>query len=367
VKIIYNWTDEYSEYLETVKQLSKETKNRFFMASPYIGKDADEILGSIKAADKRCVIDLSNSSVGSGATNPWTVEKLQKIAEIKKLATLHAKIFVFDKKAVIGSANLSWNAFLSRIEAGVIIEDDKSIETVAALFERIWNEAEEISDLDISEMKNYWKKTAANKHRPRFPENSSITPGHFSKSKKEIEKIFLKNKPNSSIFQERELSFSIAHELAQKLKKQDLSENEMETLLTRINENTAAVSPIGRINIDRILTNDLKRLNAVFRRLLDEGEDLDARIDAVLTSDNKPRGVSIGVVSSILFAYNFNKYCIYNKPVVGGLSKVFTGAKEVKTGEDYREFNLLARKVKSEFNISPIELDNVLFNKNKTA
>jgi phosphatidylserine/phosphatidylglycerophosphate/cardiolipin synthase-like enzyme len=134
VKVIYNWDIEHSEYLDSIKLLSKEAKKRFYMASPYIGKDADEILGRIKAVKKKAIVDLSKASVGIGATNPWTVERLMQVAETKKIATLHAKIFVSDKKAIIGSANLSWNAFSRRIEAGVIIDEDEAVTAIVALF-----------------------------------------------------------------------------------------------------------------------------------------------------------------------------------------------------------------------------------------
>lgn len=363
MKIVHNWGDEYSEYFDIIQSLSRKARKRVLVTSPYVGSDADEILGSIKASEKRFVIDLSKTSVGIGATNPWTVEKLLKIAKIKKLANLHAKIFVFDNKAIVGSANLSWNAFSRRIEVGTLVDEDEALKVIVNLFEKIWNEAEEISDDDIKRMKRHWEKMRKDRDKLGLLDlEPPIKQKHFSKSEGNIKEIIRENKPDSTILQKREESFNRAHEIVKKLKKHDLSKKEIADLLDSINEHTGTVSPVGRRNINLILKNDLRKLNTTFRNLLDEGEDLIDRIDTILFASDKPRGVSIVVLSSILFAWDSKKYCIYNKKVLKGLSRIFSDVEEVRDGKSYMNFNRLANQVKIKFNVSPLELDNILYN-----
>ncbi|MEM2972000.1 MAG: phospholipase D-like domain-containing protein [Candidatus Bathyarchaeia archaeon] len=363
MKIVYNWNSEYTEYLSIVQSLSREARKRVLIASPYVGEGVNEILGNIKASEKRFVVDLSRASVGNGATNPYVVEKLLKVAKVKKLANLHAKVFIFDNKAIVGSANLSLNAFSRRIEVGVVIDENEALRLIVVIFEKIWSDAEDISDGDIQNMKKYWDEMKEYRRKGGLPnpEPPPIKQKDFSKNEGEIKRIILENRPDSTILHERKKSFDIAKKIARKLKKQNLSKKEIYVLLSRINEHTAAISPVARRNINLILRNDLRKLNITFRNLLDEGEDLINRIDTILYSPDKPRGISIGVISSILFAYNPKKYCIYNKEVLRGLSRIFSSVEEVKDGESYVNFNYLANRVKTKYKVSPLALDNILY------
>jgi hypothetical protein len=209
-------------------------------------------------------------------------------------------------------------------------------------------------------MKNHWKKTTKTRRELEPLGSVQIKPQDFSKNNEDIRKMILSNRPDLTTIQKRKKSFFIAKKLAQTLKKRDLSKDEIDLLLTKIDEQTAAVSPVARRNIDLILKNNLRRLNTTLRNLLDKGEDIVKRIDTVLAFHL--HGVGIGVISSILFAYDHEKYCIYNLQVVKGLSRIFDGVTKVDEGQGYARFNLLANKVRTEFNVSPIELDNILYN-----
>lgn len=349
-----------------VQNLAKEARSRFLMASPYIGKDAHEILQKVRTSERRLIVDLSKASVGIGATDPWAVEDLMKLAETKKLAELHAKIFVFDNFSIIGSANLSWNAFFNRIEVGVLVDDRRILKKVISLFEKFWNAAEKINAKDIAQMKRLWNrmKTGRTKIGLGGFERTPPKPANFvlSKSQEDLKKAILEGKPDETTFKNRKKAFERAHNFIIKLKERDLSKKEIQKLLEYLNQYTGAISPVGSRNINLILGNNKRKLNKTFRNLLDEGEDISDRIDDVVGLTDKLSGIDVGVVSSLLFAYNPEKYCIYNKSVFKGLSEIFRSAKDVYDGQSYIHFNLLANRVKTKFKVSHIELDHVLWN-----
>src|SRR5262249_36005570 len=66
------------------------------------------------------VVDLSKAAVRSGQACPQEVIKLlRKGVEVHSCSNLHAKVFAFGRRAIIGSTNVSRNSEHALIEAAV--------------------------------------------------------------------------------------------------------------------------------------------------------------------------------------------------------------------------------------------------------
>jgi len=161
MRFVYNWMDQ--KLLNIVKHLSREARERVWVASPYVGNDSyqvfDENLRSMD--DVRFIIDFSRNNVAMGATNPWGVEQLAEIGNVRNSHLpddLHAKVFIFDDQAIVGSPNLSWKALRSNIEAAVVVKDRNLVERIVAFFKKLWNAAEPVEPSQIEQMKEYWRE-----------------------------------------------------------------------------------------------------------------------------------------------------------------------------------------------------------------
>jgi hypothetical protein len=88
----------------------------------YIGAGAADLLPLNEG--NLLITDMSLASVRAGRTNPFEIEKyLEKDVEIHSCSNLHAKVFVFDGKAIIGSSNVSKHSSNSLIETALLTTD----------------------------------------------------------------------------------------------------------------------------------------------------------------------------------------------------------------------------------------------------
>jgi phosphatidylserine/phosphatidylglycerophosphate/cardiolipin synthase-like enzyme len=94
---------------------AKTARKPSYVAVAYFGQGASKLLPL--RANSRLVVDASDNAVKSGQTHPADLKRLQgRGVVIYSVANLHAKIYVFDSTAFVGSANVSNNS------AGTLIE-----------------------------------------------------------------------------------------------------------------------------------------------------------------------------------------------------------------------------------------------------
>ncbi len=144
---------------ETIQQMSKEAKEILWVCSPSVGLDAHEIFSQeiLKnpPSDIRFIFRINDAAVKSGDTNPYEVEYFMehfKNSIVKSQESFHSRIYIFDKSALVTSANLTKTDFESNVEAGVLL-DDAEVDEVKSYFVTIlWEKAKLIKDL-----KNYKK------------------------------------------------------------------------------------------------------------------------------------------------------------------------------------------------------------------
>ncbi len=117
-----------SDLWTEITSLAKEAERRY-AAVAYLGTGATRLL-PLKRGDV-LVVDMSLASIRAGRTNPAEIEKyLKRGVEVYSCHNLHAKVFVFDDMAIVGSANVSKNSQELLIEAALFTTDTTVVDSV---------------------------------------------------------------------------------------------------------------------------------------------------------------------------------------------------------------------------------------------
>lgn len=109
-------------------QISRAAKNsgRSYVAVAYLGKGAFDQLPLASASI--LVVDASESSVMSGSTNPFELLRyLEAGIKVFNHNRLHAKVYVFDRQAWVGSANASENSRSNLLECMAFSNERSSV------------------------------------------------------------------------------------------------------------------------------------------------------------------------------------------------------------------------------------------------
>lgn len=141
---------ELSNEIINLFKNSKE-KDAIYCAVAFWGNGAQELIQSCKASKIKIILNLD-----SGATNPSVVEELRRNrkVKIKNVGNLHSKVYIRKPLAIVTSANCSSNGlgFQSTahwIEAGVLLNEQKSFKSIISWFEKLWKIGNNITLEDI--------------------------------------------------------------------------------------------------------------------------------------------------------------------------------------------------------------------------
>lgn len=97
--------------------------------------------------DVTLVADLSEAQVREGASYArGALRLLRKGIRVSEYSSLHAKVLLFDKRAVIGSMNLSEESRHRLEEAAVVVRARKEVESVRRYVRRLLNDATPLSE-----------------------------------------------------------------------------------------------------------------------------------------------------------------------------------------------------------------------------
>jgi hypothetical protein len=161
------------------QQTKKEVKNLLQSASTarlavsYWGKGAVTRLGlgQFEASKLQVICDLF-----SGACNPDELAVLLKLGAIVRcLDGLHAKVYLAEARAVVGSSNASANGLgfegpevASNLEASLFTSDPATVRSIHEWFERLWNLARPVTLEMIESVRPLWNEKRESKHRQSF-------------------------------------------------------------------------------------------------------------------------------------------------------------------------------------------------------
>lgn len=128
---------------ELSKQIGKPVrpKNKIQIAVPFWGAGAMKSLGLLNWKNVEIVCNLE-----SGGCNPYAIEELLKAGfEVRSHRRLHAKIYIFNDRVIIGSSNVSSNGLVETvsetkgwIEANVLSDAHALVSDASALFRKLW-------------------------------------------------------------------------------------------------------------------------------------------------------------------------------------------------------------------------------------
>lgn len=157
---------------EKISELTHNAKSRH-VAVAYIGSDALDMLPLGKG--DTLIVDLSDGPVKSGSTDPSVIRRyFHKGVNVFSYRGLHAKVFIFDNTAVIGSTNVSSNSRDKLTEAAVITSDPGIVRRCLQFVEGLREELDPLDSEQIAERERIYR-------RPRWTPGSDI-PRHQNRA-----------------------------------------------------------------------------------------------------------------------------------------------------------------------------------------
>ena len=136
------------------------------LAAPYYTESKQIVRGA--AAGKRFQVLVGLNS----ATHPQALESICGIANVAvRYLThrFHAKIFIFDTTAMLGSANLTDGGLVSNREAVICLDqpgDSDAIEEIRALFLELWDSGNVLTDEVLAKFKKAWLESKRQRTDP---------------------------------------------------------------------------------------------------------------------------------------------------------------------------------------------------------
>jgi hypothetical protein len=109
----------------------------------------------------RVVLDAAEPTVSRGLTNPKGILHLVGLpAQVRSLAGLHAKVFIFDERAaLVGSANMSEQSIENQYQMGLEVSDTRVVRQLARWFDQeIWHKAQRLDVPAIRKLQSLWPR-----------------------------------------------------------------------------------------------------------------------------------------------------------------------------------------------------------------
>ena len=115
---------------------------------------------SARPEDLRIMVDASEQAVRCGLTNPKGLERLLGLTdEVRSLAGLHAKVWVFDEdKALVGSTNMSESSITQQVQLTLEVCDSRVGKRLVGWFDTLWNRANQVDHAMVRKLIPLWPK-----------------------------------------------------------------------------------------------------------------------------------------------------------------------------------------------------------------
>jgi len=180
-----------------IYELSERVKERVYVATPFASRNAHELLSEKirEVSDVKFIVNFCERNIRSGSISPEGVKKLKRISRgIHSCDYLHGKLYLFDKTAVVTSANLSETAFSGgSLEFGIAINEPDTVNEIAKLYTELWKGSRPITIDEIRRAEEIERKYSyIRKHEgvPNylgFPAGGSGRLRHWQKWKKPLD------------------------------------------------------------------------------------------------------------------------------------------------------------------------------------
>jgi len=135
----------------TFRQLSDRARARVWIVSPYIGRwpavssllGANWWLGTM--LDLRVITDISEPCNANRGTLLHFIDR----GAVKSIPGIHAKVYIFDSRVLLTSANLTETAFTKRREIGTLLNEQESVDAIQ-IFETWWKLADDLNEAALA-------------------------------------------------------------------------------------------------------------------------------------------------------------------------------------------------------------------------
>ena len=147
------------------KRLARQA-SRIYLAAPYF-TSADHVREAASGGKSVQLIVGLNA-----ATNPQALSQVVGIPDLTvRYLThrFHAKIYIFDDTALVGSSNLTDGGLVSNREAMICLdqnEDADTVEELQALYLELWNAAQVLTDKKLEAFRQTYLDTRQNAPNP---------------------------------------------------------------------------------------------------------------------------------------------------------------------------------------------------------
>lgn len=126
-----------------LRSLADTRKRRAWVAVPYLGPGAARRL-PLRSGDV-LVTCCSESTARAGLVDPREIVVfIKRGVEVHSVSNLHAKVYVFGRRAIVGSANVSATSEQHLIEAGCVLSSPKLVAECRDFVKRLRGEVVEL-------------------------------------------------------------------------------------------------------------------------------------------------------------------------------------------------------------------------------
>lgn len=153
--LILEYPSSKRQHRDHLNLLLKSTHDTIRIASAYVTDRG--LAKEANGREMRLLLSLSPMDIISGATSIDTIEWMLdygiKCRVLPDRPRLHAKVYIFGTdRAVVTSANLTYNAFNSNIEVGVEVKEEQ-VSQLTEWFDNLWDEASPLYVADLKELR----------------------------------------------------------------------------------------------------------------------------------------------------------------------------------------------------------------------
>ena len=192
--MIFSNSPDLKDFVRSPFEIGLQTTKQAFLAAPYYTYP-DPIIDALgNGVQIELLIGLNS------ATSPQAIRAVFNHPNVKiryYTSKFHAKIFVFDTRAILGSANMTGGGLMANREAVIEFFEDTDgeiIDELRRLFNDLWDGAESLTDSTLCQFEENWKSFRSNAKEiekqalknivESFPRNISVSSHKQSKERK---------------------------------------------------------------------------------------------------------------------------------------------------------------------------------------
>jgi hypothetical protein len=287
-----------------VGTLATQSK-RMDLAVAFVGRDWSDALAHFQG-NLRLICWLSSTN-----TNPLAVRQLIKRpkTKVRQRDSMHAKVYLTDIGAVVGSANLSAKALSEteqngQDEAAVFLKDKFSHDAIDKWFRTLWNApgTREITKDDLDRADKAYRKA----HKAK------LTGGKAKKQKyRSVESLSAASRQQLAELARIVRDQDITNEIGFSLEEVEPQRISRSMLITTADHFAKWMG--RRFLFERaFITSDIARVRSALTTLFDESLDVAERLQSVIDS-GKLSPLAIPSLSLLLYCRAPNEYPPFNR------------------------------------------------------